>query len=172
MQARVAAFVDKHPEVTIPKWMGGMSYTEAGERLGIHPSTVASTMRKLGYQKSLIVQTKEEREAGAAENQRRRLSDPVRRAAHTARCAVWQKAHPEKKREIDARALHKWKTTVLRQESCVVCGKEFGWTKMHEQSAKVRRVGCSFACSRRANAAARPSRSGSGRRLIFDGHSH
>src|SRR3990167_3718832 len=61
LQARVAAFVEEHPEVTIPKWMGGMTYREAGEQAGVHFSMLASTMRNLGYRKGLIVQTKEER---------------------------------------------------------------------------------------------------------------
>ena len=59
-KSRVAAFVEAHPEVNIPTWMGGMSYTEAGKLLGVNAGVFNRTMLELGYKKSLIVQTPSE----------------------------------------------------------------------------------------------------------------
>lgn len=107
-KARVAAFVEEHPEVTIPTWMGGMSYTTAGAALGIHRASFGQTMLLLGYHKQLIHQTKAEREACAADLRQRRWADPVKRAKQLAATKRWQAEHPEQKREIDRRARRKY----------------------------------------------------------------
>jgi hypothetical protein len=138
-QQKLIAFLKLHPEASNTPARGGMTFAAIARRLGVSADFVGDDWQALGLPHRAL-QTLSPQEKG-------RRNYARRKAAHDELTNAWKRRNPERAREIQRAADRKYKATVLCEESCVICGARFPWTRARENAR--RRRGRRIVCSRR-----------------------
>ena len=140
-ERRLEHFLAENPEAVNSPAFGGMTFKEIAKRTGMSAVLVGrlwQTMELLDRQTQQLTKT----EMWQRSYQRRKEK-------HAAACKDWRRRNPERARRLQRAADNRWKAKVLREETCVVCGRPFAWTNRRESHYR-RRGGlivCSRACS-------------------------
>ena len=138
-QARLKAFLKRHPEAVNTPARGGMSFKAIGAALGVGADRVSEDWR------ALRLPDRASQRLTRQESSRRTYER--RKAAHYELTQAWKRRNRERARQIQQAANRRYRAKVLRQERCVVCGTRFPWTV--GRGANQRRFGTRVTCSRR-----------------------
>jgi hypothetical protein len=146
LEQRLRRFVTKRPRVIETPARGGMTYVALATRLNVSPTAISRAWRALGLpDRSGPQLTRREKSL------RYYWRNPEKKIADTLH---WRLQHPERWREISRQANRKYAAKVLRQETCITCGKRFAWTQGQENRHRQRNT--RIFCSSRCRAAPRP----------------
>ncbi len=144
VDSRVKAFIETHPEATLPKWRGGLTFKEIAAHVDTSPESVSRAWMRLNLpDRSLLKMTEEERNHRSYER---------RKVRHNAYMRAWKRRNLEASRALVRSASRRWRAKVIRDEVCIVCGATFPWTNSRELGR--RNKGGRFVCSRRCAAIA------------------